>query len=525
MRTVRAQISHAGGERLDRRWEERLLEALGLGDRSAGGALAWRILLALLLVYVISFALFYPSGGATNDDEAKYLHQARLLLEGRSAVTRIDPLTGEPSEDLPSTYPLGVALLTAPFLAVLGVRGAFLVPLLSLVAAVVLTARWLAEERRSPLFAALLLGFPPALVLGRVCMSDVPSAAVVSLGLWLFWRGLDRGAGWWVASGFVAGASLILRISNSLVFLPLFAGTVLRRERRCLALIAGGIAGLAVRLASMRFYFGDAFFERSWYVFTPDTVMERLPLYLLGLLVFVPAGLLLGLAYRGRRWPELTATIALFFCFYLFQEFSTVETGPSKRLVLALRYFIPLLPLICFAMAESLPRWWGRMTRRSAPAARGRLERIAAGVLASYLLGVGVAAAAVHPIFARWTASQEAIQSAIIRHAGDAVLVGNLHAFLKFLPMLEARFHPLTRNETSNEQMATLVSRHGEFMLVLLDRSDSEYWRRDSLLNQRFVDALDPAPELLFDERLSPTDRLRIWRVREVHPKPAGVER
>jgi 4-amino-4-deoxy-L-arabinose transferase-like glycosyltransferase len=521
MKASPAHASRAGSAPYGRRWTEPLLEAFGLGERGAGVRLAWGIVLALLLVYAVSFAVFYPSG-VTNDDESKYLNQARLLLEGRSVVTRTDPLTGQASDDVPSTYPLGVALLTAPFLSVLGLRGVFLVPLLSLIAAVVWTARWIAEEGRSPLFAVALLGFPPALVLGRVCMSDVPSAAAVGLGLWLFWRGLDRGAGWWLASGFVAGASLILRVTNPLVFLPLYAGSVLRRERRCLALVVGGVAGLGVRFASMQYYFGDALFERGYYFFAPDTVMERLPLFLVGLLIFVPAGLVLALAYRGRRWPEVAAAIVLFFCFYLFQTFSTIETGPSKRVVLALRYFIPLLPLFCFAMAEALPRGWGRLIRRTPAAAHRRLETIAAAALVAYLLGVGVASAAVHPVFARWTASQQAIRAAIIRHVGDAVLVGNLHAFRKFLPVLGATFHPLESHTITGEEMATLVARHGEFRLVLLDRSDSEFWRQDARNNQSFVDALDPPPELLYDERPSSTDRLRIWRVRELRPKPAA---
>lgn len=524
MRAVRAQVSHAGSEPSSRGWVEGVLEASGLGERGPGVRLAWRILLALLLVYAVAFAAFYPSG-VTNDDEAKYLLQTRLLLEGRSTVTKIDPLTGRVFDDVPSTYPLGVALLTAPFVSALGTRGAFLVPLLALVAAVVSTARWLQEEGRSPLFAALLLGFPPTLVMGRVCMSDVPSAAIVSLGLWFFWRGLDRGAGWWLASGFVAGASLIFRVSNPLVFLPLYAGTVLRRERRCLALVAGGVAGLGVRMASMRFYFGDALFERAYYDFAPDTIMDRLPLYLVGLLIFVPGGLFFGLAYRGRRWPEVAATIPLFLCFYLFQSFSTWETGLQKRTILALRYFIPLLPLIGFAMAEAVPRSWGRLIQGRLAARRRRLASAAAAALVAYLVGVGVAAAAVHPAFARWAASQQAIQSAIARYVGDGVLVGNAQAFLKFLPLFESRFYPQWIHWTSNEDMVRLVERHGEFVLVLLDRSDSEWWRQDALANQRFYDALDPPPELLYDEQLTRTDRLRIWRVREVRPKPAEAGR
>ena len=49
--------------------------------------------------------------------------------------------------------------------------------LMALVLATFLTGLWLREERRSPLYALLVLGFLPAMVLGRVPLSGVPSAA------------------------------------------------------------------------------------------------------------------------------------------------------------------------------------------------------------------------------------------------------------------------------------------------------------------------------------------------------------
>ena len=79
-----------------------------LADDAGGRRLAWCILLVLLAAYSISFAAFYPKG-VTNDDEAHYLRQTYHLLEGRSTVTQIEPLSGEASQEVLSTYPLGVA--------------------------------------------------------------------------------------------------------------------------------------------------------------------------------------------------------------------------------------------------------------------------------------------------------------------------------------------------------------------------------------------------------------------------------
>jgi 4-amino-4-deoxy-L-arabinose transferase-like glycosyltransferase len=351
-----------------------LLERLGLGTGPPDARFGWLIVIALLAVYAVCFVAFYPTV-PTNEDEAMYLRQTRLLLEGRSTITKTDPFTGEESVEHPSTYVPGTAMLMAPFVDAWGDRAAFVAPFLSLLAAVVFTGLWLQADGRSPVFAALLLGFPPFLVLGRVCMSDLPSAAVVSLGLWLFWRGLDRGAPWWLASGFAAGASTVFRATNPLVFLPLFAGTVLRRDWRAGYLVMGGLLGIGVRLLAVHYYFGEPFFERARYYYSPESIMERVPLYLLGLLVFVPGGLAFALAYRGRRRAEVLVTPLLFVGVYLLQLWSTVETGLAKRLVLALRYFIPLLPLLCFAMAESLPRLWKTLRGRLSAPSQRRAER------------------------------------------------------------------------------------------------------------------------------------------------------
>ena len=58
-------------------------------------------------------------------------------------------------------------------------------------------------------------------------------------GEW-FWRGEQRHPGWWIGAGLVAGVSWAFRATNPLLFVPLFAGTVLRRETKCWALIVGG---------------------------------------------------------------------------------------------------------------------------------------------------------------------------------------------------------------------------------------------------------------------------------------------
>jgi 4-amino-4-deoxy-L-arabinose transferase-like glycosyltransferase len=404
--------------------------------------------------------------------------------------------------------------LMAPFVKAFGWRGAFLASFLCLAMAVLATARWLHDERRSPAFALILLAFPAALVGGRLALSDTARMAAAALGLWWFFRGLDGHKGWWIASGFLAGAALTLRESAVLPFVPLFAGAALRRDRGWHWLLLGGLGGTALHLITNQLAFGDALFVRGAqtpYLFDLSTLHERLPLYLLGLLVLVPGGLAFGLAYRGRRRPEVALTLVLYFAFYLFQAFGMSASSFAKRLVIALRYFDPLLPLLAFAMAESVPRLLrGWLARR---ADRPRLERLAGAAVGLWIAGTLTAAFAVHPALDRWSASQAAIRDAIERNVPvDAVLIANGVAIRKFIDDLARPYVTLRRNRVSAEQLEQLAERHGTYFVALLDRSDSAYWRDDAAENAAFMARLGD-PEPLVDLRATATDRLRVWRI------------
>jgi hypothetical protein len=214
-----------------------------------------------------------------------------------------------------------------------------------------------------------------------------------------------------------------------------------------------------MRFVTMQWYFDSVLFKRSFYRVAPYTLDERLPLYLLGLLVFVPGGLVLAPLYRGRRRPEILATVILFVGFFLFQEYSSKGTGIAKRAVLGLRYFIPLLPVLAFAMAEVAPRLARRLLETGSPARRVVWQRALAAGLALWIGAVGVAAAVVHPAFSRWGATQVSIRDAIWEHVpADAVLVTNRPATRKFLRALESRFAPVDRNLIDPED----VDRGGE---------------------------------------------------------------
>jgi 4-amino-4-deoxy-L-arabinose transferase-like glycosyltransferase len=489
-----------------------ILDRLEAGSR--GDQLAWRIVLAGCLLYAVGFFAFYPNT-ITNDDEAMYVRQTLLVLQDASTVPRVNALTGETDDHALSTYPYGTALSMALPTALFGWRGGYVVPCLSLVLGVLVLGRWLQQEGRSPLFALLVLGYPPALVMGRVAMSDVPSLFLVTFGLWLFWRGSERSWPWWLSSGFVAGASMLFRESNPIPFAPFFAGALMRRERNVWALIVGGLAGLALRVMANAYFLEQPLHFRSPYILALGTMHERLPMYALALLVFVPGGLLLALAYRGRRWPELCIAVAGFVTAYLIQTYYTFATSVLKNMVVTPRYVIPIIPVIVFGMAESVPRLWRRWLEAVDGARRDGLRAAAGAVLALWMGGVMLASFAVHPAFARWSARQGEIRDAIVAKIDlEAVVLTNFMATRKFLPELDLKYLVVDRAQVDVETANSLVQRYGELYIVLLDRTDSAHWIRDAEANEEFIHGIQPAPELIYDQRFTPTDLLRIWRVR-----------
>ena len=196
-------------------------------------------ILAFVLVYASGLALYWPRILSISD-EASYVRQAVAFAHGTRTVAVAVPFSSSPKAVTPGTYPVGTSAFLVPFVFFGGWRGAAAGAFVALVLTLLILRRWLREEGRSPGFVLLMLGYPAVLLLSRIAMSDMPSAAVVTLGLWLFFKG--RGRPWWIsyASGLAAGASLLFRETNALPFVAFYSGALVRRERRVFALKARG---------------------------------------------------------------------------------------------------------------------------------------------------------------------------------------------------------------------------------------------------------------------------------------------
>jgi 4-amino-4-deoxy-L-arabinose transferase-like glycosyltransferase len=479
-------------------------------------------LAALLAVFAVAFAALYPAA-ITVSDESSYLRQAQLIAGGGTTIVAVNPFTGKDDDYQPrGHYPLGTALLMVPFVYLGGWSAAFWLPMLCVLLTVLVTARWLVSAGHSPLWAALVLLYPPSIVMGRVAMSDAPSMLVAAAGLLLFFRGTDGSRAAFFASGLLAGFSILLREGNALVFLPLFVGALLRRDAGLPWLVAGGLLGLGIRLASAWLYYDDPFFLKPPNPFSADSVLMNAPLYLGALLVLVPGGLYAGLAYRGPRRVEVVATVAIFTLFHFVYGYSAVESGLSKRLILGPRYFMPLLPLLCLCSADVWPRVGARLAARATPERRVALGRLATTAVAAALVATAVSAVALQWAHAAWAADQARIRDAIYRETEEgSVVITNWRTTGKFFDILYGDRRVLRRTGMTASHISRLVKMNEHVYFVFLDRTDSAFGRQDANDSAAFRHQITRPVRLVFDLQVTPTDRLHIWRIRELPPRPS----
>jgi hypothetical protein len=419
----------------------------------------------------------------------------------------------------------------APLVAVGGWRAAYVVPAAALVASVLALAAWLERAGRSPRFALLVLGYPPALVLGRVGMSDVPAMAITALALVLLLRAVGADGAkegppsraWLLhlVAGLLIGASSVVRDVAPLVLLPLVAGSLLRRDRGAWALVVGGLLGGGLRLLGQWIAFGDALQVRgSYYGFSAVGLSRNAGLVLLSTLVLVPGGLVALAGYRGPRRLELVSGVAGILGLMLFYEYGALESGALKRIVLGGRYALPVLPLLVVLAADTFPRLWA-----AALARRPGLERAGRAVVWAWTAGVVLACFGVHAALGPWARAQGRIASAVEEATTDgAVVITSWDAASKHLNELHGVRVPVDRRSVVDARGAiddavvrrALERGRGAVFVAFIERDDSARWRENAAENAAFVLALGARwrLELVTDERPTATDRVRVWRLR-----------
>jgi len=475
-----------------------------------------RVLFAVFLLYAIGFLLFFPIA-LTNYDEVCYVRQAVVFASGHSTVSVLDPLTGLRNQIFPSNYPPGTSALMVPFVWLWGWRGTFAFGLMALGACIFFTARWIAESGRSPLFALVILGYLPSLAMVRTAMSDVPSACLVAAGMWLFWPADDH-SGWRrFFAGLIAGLSLCLREPNPLLFIFFFAGAVLRRERHLLLLVFGGLLGSSSRFLAAFIVYGDPLFTKLHdYGFTGLFLKENLLIYLTALLILVPGGLLAALTYRGRRRPELISTVVFFTGLFTFYNYNASSSGGLKQWILSMRFMIPLVPILAFAMADTLPRWYDALTLSMTFESKMKLQSTVRQFVKVSLVALIVLGFVVNWRSAAWSNPHHDVIRELYRHTDPRTpVLADIQATVKFLNELYGPRIVGELNGMDTAKIRSLVERYRVVQIVFFDRDDSDYWKMRAAQNQALIHHLAAQcnPALAFEGRFPSLGVLRIWNI------------
>jgi 4-amino-4-deoxy-L-arabinose transferase-like glycosyltransferase len=437
----------------------------------------------VLFAYTVGLAAFWPRAFIVID-ESSYVTQALAFAHGGLTIPGADPLYPPKPLKTASNHPPGTSLLQTPFVAIAGWRGGALVSLLSLIVATLVTAKWLRENQYNPRFSILIPGFVGALVFGRVAMSDMPSAALIALSLWLLWRAENGAGAISFLAGLVAGINALFREPNLVLLAPFFAGAFARRKGHRWAIILGGAAGIAVRLVLSREMFGSGFYVRdSGYGFSVGSILRNLPVYGLLLLVMFPFGALFPLFYRGPRRAEVLTAFGLYVGLFLAYDFDSLrENGLAKGLLLTSRFVVPMLPVMALMAADVLPRWLARSP--------SRVQTIIMRALPLAIAGIVIMAFAIHPALAR----QDKDAASIVREiqaytAGTTPAITNHLATLKYLSPAYGARRIVLRSYIQPSDVPRFTHKFGKLDLVFLDRTDSEMFRSDAAANTAFITA------------------------------------
>ncbi|HEU4996617.1 MAG TPA: hypothetical protein VFT29_17495 [Gemmatimonadaceae bacterium] len=472
--------------------------------------LSHRWIWVVLGAYAMGFAL-WPPRLFLIVDESDYVNQALAFARGALTVPG-GVIYPAGHVGVMSDYPPGTALLQAPFVAAFGWQGAYVLPTLGLLLATYFTWRLLRTLGLRSEFALLVPAYAGSLYFGRAATSDVPSAAIVALGLWLL-AGADRG-GWggarWFAAGAVIGASILVRELNIVLLAPFAVGAMVRRRSVSWALVAGIAVGIAARLALSQAMFGSALYLRDpGYGFSLDGARTRLGTVALLTLVVCPFAGVLPLLYRGWLRAEAIVATASYLAILVFYEYDSVqESGRIKGLILASRFLVPLIPLTGMMAADVFPRGYAALSVRGRTATRWLVR--------SWATAVVVLAFALHAAVSRETNVAASIVQAIQSHTSyDIPLITNPMTSMKYVSPAYGARQLILRNAIDSMSPAEIGRRFGRASVVLLDRNDAERFVADALANERTLANLAQHCLLrrVLDRRVASWAHLRIFEI------------
>lgn len=335
-----------------------------------------------IMLLAFDVGIRYGTYAAAGSDSYGYVSQAELWREGTLRVAQpwvqqfswpnrewvFAPLGYRPlSADgtIVPTYPAGLPIVMAVFLAVFGSNGPFFVVPVFGTAAVWLTSalgREASGSRRVGIIAALLLLASPVFLANIIApMSDIPAAAGWALVALLVIRG--DGVKYSTTAGWMAGLTLLIRPNLFLMtLLPLAVWQPLVKKQDAFIRYALGVAPgvFAIMLLNVYLYggpltFGYGTLFESYSVgalpanvrnYASWLVETQTPLVTLAVLPFVVRGAFREEPGGNRARRCIAAMLALCFASYVFY-------GPFD-LWFYLRFLLPMYPAMFVLIAIAI---------------------------------------------------------------------------------------------------------------------------------------------------------------------------
>ena len=334
--------------------------------------------------FVLLWVIWYPPAIAVQDESA-YLTQAQLFSTGRlvgdaSAQTAAMLKT---ERGWVSQYPPAQSVVLAPT-QWFHWRAGFLAPLGFVLLATLFCAATLERNGLAGAWSLLLLLHPAVVLYSRTLMSESLAMFVVAVALWASEPDRPRS----VVAGLALGVMPAVRTALLPIALVLGGLMALRRCRTGgVTAVAPLALGTGIPLVALATYnqvvFGDPLSLRVWWPRFMDwaDAPERGLFYLLALNVLWP-GMLVGIcAAKHRRKLDVMLLTATGFVVYSAYSFVDRRYGIPADLVVGLRFFVPLLPVLVLGYAGLLQQSWGQWIRSARVSVSGAAVLVAANVV------------------------------------------------------------------------------------------------------------------------------------------------
>jgi len=326
------------------------------------------------LPFAAAFLLWYPPIG-TYMDENIYIGLANVLRHGTiyadQAGIQVPFLTWN-GEHLVAFFPLGMPLLIAG-VSYWNWQAMFLINAVAILIGFFLFARWLRADGLHPWYAWLYLYYPTVLFYSRTVMADVLCMVTIFASCWYFRQGR------YSLAGLLAGFAPHTKITGVLLLPTLFAAGAARTDRVVVLrkFLLGAFPGLALlflhNAATTGHFWASPYLlpagqETLSFVYCRTNFM-LFSQSLFFLYPFMPLFLCAG----WKRFQLPAVFTVLFLLFHLCVPTSWI-TGNQwgnwpQRLVLQIRYLLPVIPFFLLMYADGLDRLSKGRTARWLPLA------------------------------------------------------------------------------------------------------------------------------------------------------------